>query len=130
LQVLRKTTALKLKNKHKLKSNPTTLRQQIELNFNNQPSLLTGEQLANPFPVITVFCRRFCITYARRELWDWLQAGITFSGTWPENLWPDIVFNLYDYLSCLIEAAYELEKQSPGLNGKAIRLSNPDLTLV
>lgn len=73
--------------------------------------------MANPSLVITGFFKQFPITYVRRELWDWFQAGITSSRTWPENLWPDVVFNLYDYVSCLTEAAYELGKQNDFTRG-------------
>jgi hypothetical protein len=41
-------------------------------------------------------------------LHDWFQAAIAFSVTWPNNLSHEKVFDLYEYLSCLTEAAYRL----------------------
>lgn len=72
--------------------------------------LLTGEQRADPGSMIADFFKQFPVAYIRRELWDWFHAGITFGGTWPENLSPAVVINLYDYLSCLTEAAQNLSR--------------------
>ena len=104
-------------NEHQPEANGTT--------GNNTPVLLTKDQLANPITVVTAFFKKFRVTYIRRELWDWFQAGMTFGGDYPENLWPVVVFNLYDYLSCLTEAGYSLwQNLSVVQEGKAIRAAS------
>jgi hypothetical protein len=102
-ELLLMVEALNSINEHQPDVNETTGK--------NEQVLLSNDQLANPITVITAFYKKFPVNYIRRELWDWFHAGITFGGTYPENLWPDVVFNLYDYLSCLTEAGYRLSQQ-------------------
>jgi hypothetical protein len=85
------------------------------------PVLLTDDQIANPDSVITDFFKEFPVQYIRRELYDWCYAAIAFSGTWPDDLCPQMVFDLYDYLSCLTEAAFNLSQRCKG--AKEIQIS-------
>lgn len=91
--------------------------QQSKLNFSNQeedpeerkePVLLTSEQTANPVQVIAGFRQLFAHDYVRRELWYFLEAGVTHGGDYPNGFTPGYALMAYDYLSCLTEAAYNL----------------------
>jgi hypothetical protein len=91
--------------------------QQSKLNHNNQqedaeesnkPVLLTSEQIANPVQVIAKFRQQFAHNYARRELWYFLEAGVTYGGDYPNGFTPGYALMAYDYLNCLIDAAYNL----------------------
>lgn len=91
--------------------------QQSKLNYSNQqedaeerkePVLLTSEQIANPVQVIAEFRQHFAHDYVRRELWYFLEAGVTYGEGYPSGFTPAYALMAYDYLSCLTEAAYNL----------------------
>jgi len=70
--------------------------------------LLTGEQAANPKHVIAAFFKQFSIQHVRRELSDWLEAGIDFEGSFPISISPTHIYLVYKDVLCLVEAAYHL----------------------
>lgn len=68
--------------------------------------LLSGDQAENPHAVIKAFFDRFSIVYIRRELQDWLQAGIDVKSCDQIKLNPIKVLLAHNDLECLLEAAY------------------------
>jgi hypothetical protein len=75
---------------------------------NDQPQLLTQEQIANPMQVVTAFFSKFPLYYCMRELSDWLEAGIGFTGTYPDNIDALQALLIYRNALCLMKAAYRL----------------------
>jgi hypothetical protein len=73
-----------------------------------KPRLLSQDQIANPLQVIKAFFEKFPITYCLRELYDWLEAGIVYSGDYPENMNEYGVLLTYRIALCLIKAAHRL----------------------
>jgi hypothetical protein len=69
---------------------------------------LSRDQVLNPTELISSFFKKFPITYLRRELFDWLQASISFTNPWPENFHVGNVCGTYNIFSCLIESAWTL----------------------
>jgi hypothetical protein len=73
--------------------------------------------------VINNFFTQFPITYVRRELWDWLHAGISYNGNFPENMDCEIIFYTYESVLCLVEAGYQIYKKgevdtAPSINSQ------------
>jgi hypothetical protein len=83
----------------------------IQENY-NEPTLLSREQIQNPLPVMADFFKLYPITYIRRELWDWCYAGLSYTGTYPNDLCSGAVFDTYDYTLCLIQAGWQLVNSS------------------
>lgn len=75
------------------------------------PLLLTAEQISNPLQVVSDFHRQFTRDYVRRELWYFLEAGVTHSGDYPSGFAPGYALMAYDFVSCLTEASYGLSKE-------------------
>jgi hypothetical protein len=71
------------------------------------PAYLTEEQLADPSVVITAFFQQFSMDYIRRELADFLDAGIGYDGNYPNGFTPWQAWMTYNHL-CLTEATYRL----------------------
>ena len=59
-------------------------------------------------PVITGFFSLFSIEYIRRELIDFLEAGIGYAGNYPDGFTPWQAWMTYNHVLCLVEAAYQL----------------------
>lgn len=83
---------------------------EIEPDEGKQPLLLTEEQIANPLEVVTAFHQQFSPDYIRRELWHFLEAGVTHSGDYPNGFAPGYALMAYDFISCLTEASFGLNK--------------------
>lgn len=79
-----------------------------ETRENDQPQLLTAEQIANPMLVVTAFFDRFPLYYSMRELNDWLESGICFTGTYPDDIDQLQALWLYRKVLCLLKAAHRL----------------------
>jgi hypothetical protein len=77
-----------------------------EIEIPPQPIFLTEEQIANPEIIVKDFCRQFSAEYTRRELWHFLEAGVTLAGDYPKGFCPGIALMSYNCVSCLTEAAY------------------------
>jgi hypothetical protein len=75
---------------------------------NDKPRLLSQDQLANPMQVIAGFFKKFPIVYIIRELNDWHEASICFSGTYPDNMDELQALWIYRNALCLIKAANRL----------------------
>jgi hypothetical protein len=71
-----------------------------------KPTSLNAGQLADPTLVITTFFQQFSIDYIRRELCDFLDAGIGYEGNYPNGFTPWQAWMTYNHLQCLTEAAY------------------------
>jgi hypothetical protein len=80
----------------------------IEPDESKQPILLTEEQIANPLLVVANFREQFNVEYVRRELWHFLEAGVTHSGDYPNGFAPGYALMAYDFITCLVEAGYAL----------------------
>jgi hypothetical protein len=72
------------------------------------PAYLNEEQLADPSLVITSFFQQFSMNYLRRELADFLDAGIGYDGNYPNGFSPWQAWMTYNSILCLTEAAYGL----------------------
>ncbi|WP_205513025.1 hypothetical protein [Longitalea arenae] len=75
---------------------------------NDQPQLLTHDQIANPMKVVTAFFDKFPLYYCIRELNDWLEAAICFAGTYPDNMNELQALYTYRNVLCLIRSAHRL----------------------
>jgi hypothetical protein len=73
---------------------------------------LSHDQIANPTSVIAGFYERFTIQYIRRELRDFVEAGVGYDGTYPNGFTPGLAFMTYEDITCLTEAAYQLYPQN------------------
>jgi hypothetical protein len=73
---------------------------------------LSRDQILNPQEVLSSFFNKFPITYLRRELFDWLQASISFTQPWPKNFHEGRVCGTYKIFSCLIEAGWMLAQNN------------------
>lgn len=80
----------------------------IEPDEGKQPMLLTEDQQANPMQVVAAFRQQFTLDYVHRELWHFLEAGVTHSGDYPDGFAPGYALMAFDFISCLTEAAYSL----------------------
>jgi transposase len=49
-------------------------------------SVLSREQIALPQKAIAEFFKKYTTTYINRELEDWLEAAICYTGKWPDEL--------------------------------------------
>jgi hypothetical protein len=69
---------------------------------------LSDEEIANPNLVVTEFFNLFSYRYARIELWDMLDAAVTYDGENPEA--PNRLNLLLEYecMSALLYAAYKI----------------------
>ncbi|THU41185.1 hypothetical protein FAM09_03465 [Niastella caeni] len=70
--------------------------------------LAEDEQPADPSPVVTGFFQQCPIDYIRRELADFLEAGIGHDGSFPNGFSPWQAWMTYNHVLCLVEAAYQL----------------------
>jgi len=66
---------------------------------------LRKDQLIKPIKVIEEFFEKFPLMYVRRELYDWLEAGLSFNGPWPEDFSEGEVLDTYNVIWCLVESA-------------------------
>lgn len=64
-----------------------------------------------PASIISEFCTKFSIEHCRRELWDWMHAGISYGYTYPEDLNEVQILYTYEDIECLTEAAYGFYRQ-------------------
>lgn len=81
-----------------------------ESDQSKQPVLLTDDQVNNPMQIVKDFKNRFQIEYTRRELWHFLEAGVSLAGNYPKGFAPGFALMCYDFMSCLTEAAYCLSE--------------------
>jgi hypothetical protein len=73
-----------------------------------QPTHLTADQQANPKVVLHAFFKQFTIQYARRELYDFLEASIGYDGNYRNGFTPWLAWMTYNHITCLVEAAFQL----------------------
>jgi hypothetical protein len=66
-----------------------------------------NQQLINPSTLFTDFFQQCPIDYIRRELADFLEAGIGYEGSYPNGFSPWQAWMTYNHLLCLTEAAYQ-----------------------
>ena len=74
----------------------------------DKPRLLSRDQIANPMQVIAGFFAKFPMVYISRELNDWLEASICYTGNYPDNMDEQQAFYTYRNALCLIKAADRL----------------------
>lgn len=75
--------------------------------------LLNQDQIANPAQVITAFYNKYPFAYILRELNDWLEAGISFNGTYPETMSELQALHTYRCVLCLVKCAERLIQMRP-----------------
>lgn len=73
--------------------------------------LLSSDQANNSDAIINAFFNRFPMVYIRRELRDWLQAGIDLEGCEQIKLNPIKVLLVHNDVECLLEAAWHYSKR-------------------
>lgn len=74
-----------------------------------KPSLLNTFQIANPEQVIASFFEKFPTVYIMRELEDWYEASISYSGDWRGNvICLQQVWDIYRNILCLIKTAEQI----------------------
>ena len=69
-----------------------------------QPVYLKEEQIAEPTLVIAAFFQQFSLEYIRRELCDFLDAGISYDGRYPNDFSPWLAWMAYNHVLCLVDA--------------------------
>ena len=82
-----------------------------EIQQYNQPTKLSHEEMINPMQVVKQFCKAFTREYAIREMWDWLDAVITYEGEYPKAVYKGNIIIFYECLLCLIESAFVLNNK-------------------
>jgi hypothetical protein len=70
----------------------------------HKPVFLTEDQFASPTLVIAAFFQQFSQEYIRRELCDFLEAGIGYDGSYPNDFSPWLAWMAYNHVLCLVEA--------------------------
>jgi len=85
-------------------------------------SVLSQEQIANPEKVIIDFIKKYPQTYIDREMEDWLEAGLCYTGKWPDDLFcRGQLLDTHRSVLCLIKSAEQLlKKESPNLFNKEV----------
>jgi hypothetical protein len=73
---------------------------------------LSDEEIAKPNTVLTEFFKLFSYRYARIELWDMLDAAVTYDGENPEASDRLNLLLEYECMSALLYAAYKLNNSS------------------
>jgi hypothetical protein len=111
LQLLIQALFILIRNSEFTDGQPVQPEEWLE-NYNRYdlPSL-SNDQIANPTYVIVGFYERFSIQYIRRELRDFVEAGVGYEGTYPNGFTPGLAFMTYEDITCLTEAAYHLYQQ-------------------
>jgi hypothetical protein len=74
----------------------------------NLPRRLTAKDVARPKVVITGFCQRYVLAYAKKELSNCFESVILYEGRFKEMTFKGNIFRLYSSLDCLLEAGYLL----------------------
>lgn len=77
-------------------------------NEEDETRLLNRYQIANPLQIINSFFEKISTVYITQELNDCLDAGICFSGPWPDNMCEVNVLTMYRNVLCLIKSAERL----------------------
>jgi hypothetical protein len=73
------------------------------------PTELSQSQIADPGKVIVDFFEKYPIKYVTRELDDWYEASISYSGEWRGSvICLQQVWDIYRYVQCLIKCAERL----------------------
>lgn len=75
--------------------------------------LIAKEQADNPRQLILSFFNQYSILYIRRELADWLEAGIDYEGKIPGGILKRHIYSTHKDVLCLVEAAYFLIQEEP-----------------
>lgn len=85
--------------------------------------LLSEEQTGNPHKLLCSFFNKFSMVYIRRELKDWLQAGIDIDESDKVQLKAIRVLLTYNDLECPLEAACHYHKRTGKGQGKLLTCS-------
>jgi hypothetical protein len=76
-------------------------------------SVLSQEQIVHPEKAIAEFFKKYTTTYINRELEDWLEAAICYTGKWPDELFcRGQLLDTHRYVCCLIKSAERLLGQN------------------
>lgn len=89
---------------------PKGLRMEIEKN--SKTTLLSGEQIHQPLSVLEDFFKKFTISYCRRELWDLLDAVISYEGVAIEGFSKINLLLYYECYLSLVEASWMIMTQN------------------
>jgi hypothetical protein len=64
----------------------------------------------DPMSIVESFCKPYRIEHARRELLEWLWAGILYNEKYPKEIDRELITMVYEWVLFLIEAAYVLNE--------------------
>jgi hypothetical protein len=67
-------------------------------------------KIAKPAQVVITFYEKFPMAYVLRELNDWLEAGISYPGTYPDTMSELQALHTYSTVVCLVKSADRLIK--------------------
>ena len=67
-----------------------------------------NQHFTTPSTLFIDFFQQCSIDYLRRELADFLEAGIGYDGAYPNGFSPWQAWMTYDHILCLVEASYQL----------------------
>jgi hypothetical protein len=84
----------------------------IDFKNNIKPVLLTDEEFYKPITVIAEFIQRYPFRYAKLELWDLLDAVITYEGTALQPIEKNGLLLTYECMEALLEAAKLLQERT------------------
>ena len=74
-----------------------------------QVTVLSEEQIASPEKPIRGFFKKYPRTYIDRELEDWLEAAICYTGKWPDDLFCHAqLLDVHRSVLCLLRSAEKL----------------------
>jgi len=73
--------------------------------------LLTQDQIANPVQVVNSFLRKFPMAYVLRELDDWLDAGISYPGTYRDTMSELQALHTFRTVVCLVKSVKRLRQR-------------------
>jgi hypothetical protein len=71
---------------------------------------LAEERISISMIVFRDFFNEAPMPYIRRELYDWLEAGLSYTGDYPDSLNKLEILHLYQNTLCLIHAGYQVYK--------------------
>jgi hypothetical protein len=72
---------------------------------------LDEDEMVDPRQVMVKFCIKYSIEYARRELWDFLQAAECYTGPFRSQVSKFFFSEYYLKLLTMVEASYCLARQ-------------------
>jgi hypothetical protein len=80
----------------------------------HKPVVLSAKQMEKPQEVVAAFFQQCSIDYVRRELCDFLEAGLGYDGVYPNGFTPWQAWMVYNHMACLVEAGWRMAVNNSG----------------